>query len=81
MSASNFNLSIPFKVMVLLKQEAKRSHISVNELVLKMMELQLGLVSKKHTYHDLDHLAGSWSGREEQVFKENTHFFEQEEKI
>ena len=44
MSASNFNLrGIPSEVMTLLKKEAKRLHISVNTLVLKIIESGLGL--------------------------------------
>lgn len=71
MSASNFNLrGIPLEVMTLLKREAKRLHVSVNTLVLKMVERGLGVTLEKRTYHDLDHLAGSWSTKEEKDFKE-----------
>ena len=48
MSASNFNLrGIPSEVMNLLKKEAKRLHISVNTLVLKIIESGLGLTYEK----------------------------------
>jgi len=54
MSTSNFNLrGIPEEVMALLKQEAKRLHISVNVLILKMIEKEFGFSPKKTTYHDL----------------------------
>lgn len=32
------------------------------------------------SYHDLDHLANSWSSEEEKLFQENTEFFEQIDK-
>ncbi|MBI5346365.1 MAG: hypothetical protein HZB76_04410 [Chlamydiae bacterium] len=73
MSASNFNLrGIPSEVMDLLKQEAKRLHTSVNILILKMIERELGFTCEKLAYHDLDHLAGSWSSTDEKKFAENT---------
>jgi len=72
MSTSNFNLrGIPEEVMALLKQEAKRLHISVNVLILKMIEKEFGFSPKKTTYHDLDHLAGTWSAAEEKSFEES----------
>ena len=78
MSMSNFNLrGIPSEVMILLKQEAKRLHTSVNALVLTMIEQGLGFTNKKTAYHDLDHLGGSWSAKEEEIFKKNTQSFEQ----
>jgi hypothetical protein len=81
MSASNFNLrGIPAEVMDLLKREAKRLHTSVNSLVLKMIERGLGVTCEKPTYHDLDHLAGSWSAADAKAFKENTQPFEQIDK-
>ncbi len=81
MSASNFNLrGIPSEVMTLLKKEAKRLHISVNTLVLKIIESGLGLTYEKPIHHDLDHLAGSWSAKEAEEFTENTLFFEQIDK-
>lgn len=81
MSASNFNLrNIPSEVMVLLKKEAKRLQTSVNTLVLKMIEQGLGLSYEKPIHHDLDHLAGSWTLKEEKEFKENTLPFEQIDK-
>jgi hypothetical protein len=81
MSAHNFNLrGIPTKIMTLLKQEAKRLHISVNILILKMIERSLGFTCKKPAYHDLDHLAGSWSSAEEKTFKKNSKHFEKIDK-
>ena len=67
---------IPSETMDLLKKEAKRLRISVNTLVLKMIERGLGLTREKPIHHDLDHLAGSWSAQEEKMFKKNTQSFE-----
>ncbi len=81
MSASNFNLrGIPAEVMAQLKREAKRLHISINTLVLKMIEQGLGFTRERTTYHDLDNLAGSWSAAEDKEFKANTQSFEQVDK-
>ncbi len=78
---SAFNLrGIPSEVMVHLKREAKRLRTSVNALVLKLIERGLGISGGRATYHDLDHLAGSWSAAEEKAFKENTEYFEQIDK-
>lgn len=81
MSASNFNLrGIPADIMNLLKQEAKRLHTSVNALVLKMIERGLGFSCEKTVYHDLDHLANTWSTKEAQQFQENIDHFEKIDK-
>ena len=81
MSASNFNLrGVPSELMVLLKREAKKSHTSVNVLILQMIERGLGFTHKQVLHHDLDYLAGSWSAMEEKSFEENTQYFEQIDK-
>ena len=81
MSAYNFNLrGIPSEVMILLKREAKRLRTSVNVLILKMIERGLGFSCEKHSYHDLDYLAGSWSSTEKNTFEENTKYFEKIDK-
>ncbi|HEX2580202.1 MAG TPA: hypothetical protein VHK67_07370 [Rhabdochlamydiaceae bacterium] len=72
MATSSFNLrGIPEEVMALLKREAKRLHTSVNVLILKMIERGLGFSYKKNTYHDLDHLAGTWSAADAKNFEES----------
>jgi hypothetical protein len=77
MTVSNFNLrGIPTEVMTLLKQEAKRLHTSVNMLILQIIERDLGFAHEKVVYHDLDHLAASWSSTEAKSFEENTASFE-----
>ena len=81
MSAFSFNLrGIPSDVMRLLKQEAKRLGTSVNVLILKMIERSLGVSYEKTAFHDLDHLAGSWSNTEAKAFEANTKPFEKIDK-
>lgn len=78
MSSSNFNLrGLSSEMMLALKQEAKRLHVSVNTLVLKMIERGLGFSQERPVYHDLDHLIGTWSNAEVEEFKSNTKFFEE----
>ncbi|MBI3900758.1 MAG: antitoxin [Chlamydiia bacterium] len=60
-----------------LKKQAKQLHISVNTLVLKIVERGLGLVREKVSHNDLDHLAGTWSKAEEKEFFQSTQSFEQ----
>lgn len=79
MSTSNFNLrGIPAEVMSLLKQEAKVHHMSVNHLILQILEKGVGLSKqvKRPRYHELDNLAGTWTEDEREAFEENTKFFE-----
>jgi hypothetical protein len=66
--------------MILLKKEAKRLHTSVNALVLTMIERGLGFTYEKTIHHDLDHLAGSWSNTEKEMFEKHTQSFEQIDK-
>lgn len=78
MTMSNFNLrGIPPELMLQLKKEALRLNTSVNLLILSMIEKNLGYTYKRVTYHDLDHLAGTWSSNEEKQFKENIQPFEE----
>lgn len=81
MSAYSFNLrGIPTEVMAQLKREAKKLHVSVNILILKMIEKGLGITTAKQTFHDLDHLAGTWSDKDAQEFEKNTKYFEKIDK-
>ena len=60
----------------LLKQEAKRRGISMNALILELLRRGVGLSSAKPTYHDLDHLAGTWTAEEAAAFLETQQDFE-----
>lgn len=64
--------NIPSEVMDRLKKTAKTLDISINALILNLIEQGLGYGSQRKVYHDLDHLAGSWSVEDEQEFYKNT---------
>ncbi len=79
MSTPNFNLrNIAPGTMSLLKREANKQNISVNSLILKIIEKGLGIVhpAKKAVYHDLDYLAGTWSKEEKEAFDDNIKSFD-----
>ena len=76
---SNFNLrGIPPETMLLLKRQAQEQHISVNLLIIQLIEQGMGLFGKikKIRHHDLDHLAGTWSETDSKNFEKNTKYFE-----
>lgn len=56
-----------------LRQEAERRGLSVNRTVLALLRESFGLVENGSPpttiYHDLDHLAGTWSDEEYDVFQ------------
>jgi hypothetical protein len=79
MPASNFNLrKIAPEVMLLLKKEAVKQKISINSLILKIIDQGLGITHpvKKVIFHDLDYLAGTWSNKEKKEFDDNIKPFE-----
>lgn len=79
MKMSNFNLrNVTPDVMLSLKKEAARQKISVNSLILFILEKDLGLnqSTKKSVYHDLDYLAGTWTEKDKQVFDDKIKHFE-----
>ena len=65
-----------------LKERARREDTSVNTLLLKILRESLGLEKKRRTavYHDLDHLAGTWSAQECDEFLAATAVFEKVDK-
>ncbi|MDZ7659449.1 hypothetical protein [Fodinibius sp.] len=66
-----------------LKDEAKRKNLSVNALVLDLVRRGIGLKpasERRRVYHDLDHLAGSWSQEEAAQFLESIQCFEEVDK-
>ena len=62
-----------------LKQEASRKNTSMNRLVVHILKEAMGLEaqSAQKSYHDLDHLAGTWSAEEFAEFEKATEAFEQ----
>ena len=74
MSAPNFNLrNIAPNVMLLLKKKAAQQKVSVNSLILQILEQDLGVAhpTKKAVFHDLDYLAGTWSSEDKKTFDDN----------
>ncbi|KAA3655694.1 MAG: antitoxin [Chloroflexi bacterium] len=55
-----------------LKLEANRRGVSVNRVVLALLREALGLSMKQEdsdeTFHDLDHLAGTWTDEDAETF-------------
>lgn len=79
MATSNFNLrGISSDMMVMLKHKAKEQHTSVNHLIISTLEQGLGYSKKvkKHVYHELDYLAGTWTKSDVKSFENNTKSFE-----
>lgn len=79
MQTSNFNLrNVPPDVMSLLKKKAKKQKISINSLILLVIERGLGIAhqTKKNVFHDLDDLAGTWSEKDRKNFDDNVKSFE-----
>ena len=74
------NFKIPKDVMDVLKKDAKKLHISVNALILRIIKKNLCFSHEKLIYHDLDYLAGTWSPEEAKMFKKNTEFFKKVDK-
>lgn len=79
MQSSNFKLrKIPPKIMTLLKKKAAKQKLSINSLILQIIEQDLGAIQpkKKVTYDDLDYLAGTWTEQDKKDFDQNIKFFE-----
>ena len=79
MSTSNFNLrNIAPNVMSSLKKEAIKQNLSVNSLILHIIEESIGIThkAKKTIFHDLDYLAGTWNKKDKEEFEKNIKHFE-----
>lgn len=68
--------------MLHLKKEAEKQKISINSLILLIIERGLGIVhqNKKIVYHDLDYLAGTWTDEEKKEINERIKPFEKIDK-
>lgn len=79
MTTSNFNIrGISPLVMSFLKRQAKELNMSVNALILKLIEQGIGFggKSKRIIHHDLDFLIGTWSSQETKEFNQSIKNFE-----
>ena len=64
--------NLPPEVSKAIQQRAKRKKTSVNRAVIGLLEESLGKKQQKKDkvrYHDLDHLAGSWTKKEAEEFE------------
>jgi hypothetical protein len=63
------------EIKKIVENEAKRKGISLNKAFISLLERTTGVkgkASKKKTlYHDLDHLAGTWTKEEALALKKN----------
>lgn len=61
-----------------LKEKARQEDTSINTVMLRILKESLGLEKKKRgaVYHDLDHLAGTWSAQDAAEFESATAVFE-----
>jgi plasmid stability protein len=51
---------VPSRVDQALRRRAKREGKSLNQVTVEALTLAAGLAEERATYHDLDHLAGTW---------------------
>jgi hypothetical protein len=70
--------SIDAEMADALKKRAKYEGRSINATVLNLLREAVGLTKKKRTrvYHDLDDLVGTWTEKDEQLFKKATKYFD-----
>jgi hypothetical protein len=64
--------NLPKKVERLIRTKAQERSMSINKVVISLLEERAGKNEKKkrkRVYHDLDHLSGKWSGDEYREFK------------
>ena len=63
--------NLPPEVAKTVQQRAKKKKTSVNKAVIELLEESSGGKAKKKAsarYHDLDHLAGTWTKEEAAAF-------------
>lgn len=64
--------NLPPDVARAVQQRAKQKKTSVNKAVIELLEESVGGKGKKKSpvrYHDLDHLAGTWTKEEAAAFE------------
>jgi len=64
--------NIPADVQRAIREKARQKRISANKAVIELLEERIGRVAskkKKTVYHDLDHLAGTWTRRQTAEFE------------
>ncbi len=51
---------VPPQIDRLIRQQVKKSHTSLNGVLLSILERGVGAANEPIEYHDLDELAGTW---------------------
>lgn len=66
---------LPPEVEKTIRKESKRKGVSLNKVVVSLLERTIGVQKKgaegKKIYHDLDRLSGTWSKKEAEKFENN----------
>jgi hypothetical protein len=65
--------NLPAEVARTVQRRAKQKNTSVNKAVIDLLEESAGTIAKKMVpvrYHDLDHLAGTWTTKEAAAFEQ-----------
>lgn len=61
MKTSQYTIrGVPSIIDRTVREQARRSHQSLNAVVITALRRGLGLTEDQPTFHDLDHLAGTW---------------------
>ena len=65
--------NLPASLDRTIRQRAKKKGVSVNKVVISLLQDHLGESETRlvRRYHDLDGLAGSWSKQEAEAFEES----------
>ena len=65
-----------------IKERSRESGESINKLTLRLLKSSLGIGEKQvfPIYHDLDHLAGTWTKKDEKEFYKNIQGLEKIDK-
>lgn len=61
--------NIPPKLQEVILQRAEEEDLSLNKVVLRMLEEAAGLRGAPREHRDLDHLAGTWTKEEAAEFE------------
>ena len=61
--------NIPPKLQEVILQRAEEEELSLNKVVLRMLEEAAGLRGAPREHRDLDHLAGTWTKEEAAEFE------------
>lgn len=66
---------VPDEIAKLIEKKSRKDNLSLNKTIISLLERGAGVMSAKKSarplYHDLDHLCGVWSKKEDKEFKNN----------